>query len=303
MLSMRRRVVVFAVVLAALACSLSAHAQRGGGGGGQGGSAPPAGTTKISPPVHVDGWGRAVAEKPKDYKPGPAPVRDLSGIWEPAEGWRAGVQANGARDNPSDRNHTLPFTPLGEQTWKSHHPGFGTTAVDIQFNNDPFNICDPIGTPRINLFNLRGVQIMQTKKQVLLLYQNSQVWRNFWMDGRELPKEFDEPRWYGYSVGRWTDDYTFVAQTRGLDERTWIDNAGRPHSDQLMVEETFHRVNADIIELTLTITDPKMYTQPWVALNKFQLGLLPDSFDIREQLCSPSEAATYNTIQADAVKK
>jgi len=69
------------------------------------------------------------------------------------------------------------------------------------------------------------------------------------------------------------------------------------------VEETFHRVNADIVELTLTIDDPKMYTQKWTALNKFRLGLLPDSFDIREQLCSPSEAANYNTTQADAVKK
>ena len=253
--------------------------------------------------MHVDGWGKPVPEKPKDYKPGPAPKRDLSGIWEPEAGWRAGVQATGARDFPSDRNHTLPFTPLGEQTWRSHKPGFGVTAVEIQYNNDPFNICDPIGAPRIMLFNLRGLQITQTPKQVLLLYQNSQVWRNVWMDGRELPKEFDEPRWYGYSVGRWTDDYTFVATTRGLDQRTWIDNAGRPHSDQLTIEETFHRVNADIIELTLTIDDPKMYTQKWTALNKFRLGLLPDSFDIREQLCSPSEAANYNTTQAEAVKK
>jgi hypothetical protein len=262
-----------------------------------------AGAQRVQPPVHVDGWGRPVAEKPKDYTPGPAPKRDLSGIYEPAAGWRAGVQATGARDFPSDRAHTLPFTPLGEKTWRSHRPGFGVTAVEIQYNNDPFNICDPIGTPRISLFNLRGLEIVQTPKQVLLLYQNSQVWRNIWMDGRELPKEFDEPRWYGYSVGKWTDDYTFVATTRGLDERTWIDNAGRPHSDQLTVEETFHRVNADIVELTLTIDDPKMYTQKWTALNKFRLGLLPDSFDIREQLCSPSEAANYNTTQADAVKK
>jgi hypothetical protein len=280
---MRRLVLVS--IIACVAAAISASAQR------------------VQPPVHVDGWGKAVPDKPKDYKPGPAPKRDLSGIWEPADGWRAGVQATGARDFPSDRTHTLPFTPLGEQTWRAHKPGFGVTAVEIQYNNDPFNICDPIGMPRINLFNLRGVQIMQTKKQVLLLYQNSQVWRNLWMDGRELPAELPEPRWYGYSVGKWTDDYTFVAHTRGLDERTWIDNAGRPHSDELDVEEMFHRADADTIELTVTINDPKMYTKPWVALNKFRLGLLPDSFDIREQLCSPSEAANYNTIQAEAVKK
>ena len=61
---------------------------------------PPAAGGKVVSPVHVDGWGRPVAAKPKDYKPGPAPVRrDPSGIWEPAEGWRAGCPGTtGARD-------------------------------------------------------------------------------------------------------------------------------------------------------------------------------------------------------------
>ena len=100
------------------------------------------------------------------------------------------------------------------------------------------------------------------------------------------------------------DDYTFVVQTTGLDERTWIDNAGRPHSDELMVQETFHRVNRDIIELTLTTNDPKMYTKPWNALDKFTLRLQPEWFDIREQVCSASEAADYNkTIAAEAAKE
>ena len=98
----RTRCVVAASVAAALMPVLLGHAQTA-----------PEVKGRVSAPVHVDGWGRTVADKPKDYKPGPAPVRDLSGIWEPADGWRAGVQATGARDNPSDRNHTLPYTPLG----------------------------------------------------------------------------------------------------------------------------------------------------------------------------------------------
>jgi hypothetical protein len=112
-----------------------------------------------------------------------------------------------------------------------------------------------------------------------------------------------EPRWYGYSIGKWVDDYTFVVETRSMDERTWIDNVGRPHSDQLKVTETFHRVNKDIMEITLTIDDPKMYTKPWNALNKFQMRLDPESFDIREQVCAPSESADYNkTIAEEAIK-
>src|SRR5438552_2060603 len=254
--------------------------------------------------IHRDGWDRVVPDAPKTQNS--APVRDLTGIWEPTPGYRDGVQATGARNYPADEKpeHELPFTPLGFETWKSHKPGWGVTAVPIEDNNDPFDICDPIGFPRIELFNLRAIQIWQNKNQVLMVYQNSQVWRNIWTDGRELPKEILEPRWYGYSVGKWTDDYTFVVQTSGLDERTWIDNAGRPHSDELMVQETFHRVNRDIIELTLTVNDPKMYTKPWNALDKFTLRLQPEWFDIREQVCSASEAADYNkTIAAEAAKE
>jgi hypothetical protein len=47
--------------------------------------------------------------------------------------------------------------------------------------------------------------------------------------------------------------------------------------------------------------DPKMYTKPWHALNKFTLRLQPEWFDIREQVCSASEAADYNkTVAAEA---
>ena len=48
------------------------------------------------------------------------------------------------------------------------------------------------------------------------------------------------------------------------------------------------------MELTLTINDPKMYTKPWNALNKFPLQLQSDAFDLREMLCSPSEQASFD---------
>ena len=72
------------------------------------------------------------------------------------------------------------------------------------------------------------------------------------------------------------------------------DHAGRPHSDQLRVEERFHRVDGDNMQLTVTIYDPKMYSEPWVALNKFPLHRMPGDFDIPEQLCSPVDVAAYN---------
>jgi hypothetical protein len=102
-------------------------------------------------------------------------------------------------------------------------------------------------------------------------------------------------------VGQWVDDYTLVVQTVGMSEKTWIDNAGRPHSGELKVEERFRRVDHDHLELTVTINDPKMYTQPWLALNKFPLRLQPRGFDIREMYCSPSDIAEYNKVIGDEV--
>ena len=236
----------------------------------------------------------------KDQKPAPAPSHDISGVWEPAKGVGAAIQANGAQAMPSDGKpeHALPFTPAGEAAFKAHKPGFGVTAVPTALINDPMDICDPQGFPRIVLHNFRTSQIVQTSNQVLILYEFNKKWRVIWTDGRALPKDPD-PRWWGYSVGKWVDDHTFVAQSAGYDDRTWLDNAGRPHSDALRVEERYHRVDRDHLEMTITIDDPKMYTKPWVALDKLPLRLQSRGFDIMEMECSPSETAEYNKKHAN----
>jgi hypothetical protein len=142
------------------------------------------------------------------------------------------------------------------------------------------------------LYELRPIQIVQTPNQVLILYMYEKRWRVVWTDGRELPNDPD-PRWYGYSVGRWEDDYTLVVQTIGMDERTWLDNAGNPHSMDLRVEERYRRVNAGTLELTVTIDDPKAYTKPWVPRDKLSLRLMPPDTDLMEWICAPSEAAAF----------
>jgi hypothetical protein len=41
-----------------------------------------------------------------------------------------------------------------------------------------------------------------------------------------------------------------------MDDRTWIDNSGYPHSTSLRVIERYHRVSQNTLELTVTIDDP-----------------------------------------------
>jgi len=259
-----------------------------------------------SPPVK--------AEYAKKKKAAPAPRRDLSGLWDgTAEG---GIEAKGAYEHaamrpndPQDTGgqtdeknifHPLSYTPIGEAALMANKPGVGVRAAPPGEVNDPVDFCDPQGFPRMELYEFRVIELAQTKNQMLFLNQFYDNWRVIWTDGRELPKD-PEPRWNGYSVGKWVDDYTFVVDTVGMDERTWLDNAGRPHSSDLRVEERFHRVDYDTLELTVTINDPKMYTEPWMGLNKFVLHRLPDNFDMEEFFCSPSETAAYNKLIGNPV--
>jgi hypothetical protein len=58
-------------------------------------------------------------------------------------------------------------------------------------------------------------------------------------------------------------------------------------------------VDADHLELSIKITDPKMYTKPWVALDKLSLRLQSLHFDIQEMECSPSDQEHYYKFFGD----
>ncbi|HEV2521868.1 MAG TPA: hypothetical protein VGT24_05750 [Candidatus Acidoferrales bacterium] len=289
---MLKRIVVLGVALAALMFTPLMRSQ----------SAPPQSPTAkdqaATPATQaIDGWGRPVPTPAKDQKLAPAPIHDISGTWEPANGALDGLGIFGAKAMPEDGKpeHQLPYTPAGLEALSLKKPTFGPRSVLPAETNDPVVYCDPQGIPREDLNQFRTTQILQTPLSVVILYQFGKVWRVVWTDGRQPPKD-PEPRWYGYSVGKWVDDYTLVVQTSGTDDRTWVDHVGRPHSEDLRVEERFHRVDHDHLELTVTIDDPKMYSKPWVALDRFPMRLQPPGFDVREMICSPSETAEYNRL-------
>ena len=90
-----------------------------------------------------------------------------------AEGGReAGAGAEGGRLDETGIEHPLPYTPVGLAALKANKPsGPGVRQVPAALSNDPLDQCDPIGFPRMELFELRVVEITQKKNQILLLYQ------------------------------------------------------------------------------------------------------------------------------------
>jgi hypothetical protein len=255
-------------------------------------------------------WPEPVPNRPpiaeKDKKP--APRRSLVGMW----GSREGNQSKGVHLHPNDGKpeNQPPYTPHGLELYKSHKPLEGFDAVPPAGNNDPRARCEPLGLPRANHYDL-GIQVFQDEYKIAMLYQYDNRWRIIWTDGRPLPKLLDggveidggyrESRWFGYSVGKWVDDYTLQVQTVGTmpEDRVWLDNTGRPISDQVRITETFRRLDYDTLEWSETLEDPKVLVKPWQTM-KMQLRLQNPRADVLTRYCSPSEIDTYNKLYGDS---
>ncbi len=220
---------------------------------------------------------------------GPAPKRDFTGSW-------AGpIQIDSSVVPP-------PLTPFGQKLLSENKPEAQYHVADT---NDTFaRMCDPLGFPRNMLFEIRGVAFATMPDRIIVLNQYQRAWREIWTDGRELPKEVGstakgapDPRYYGYSVGHWEGDDTLVVDTTGLDDKTWLTRAGYPHTVAAVVHERYVRTDHNDLQLTLTLDDPKIYTQT-LKLGTADFKWIPDQ-QLEEQMCIPSEMLQYLTIVAD----
>jgi hypothetical protein len=252
------------------------------------------------------GWFDPVWKKDLDSASRAAPRHSIAGMWFATIGSQAGGVA--AMPNDGKPEHQPPYTPYGLKVYKSHKPIEGFDAVAPGDYNDPREICEPLGFPRSNHYQVRLTQIFQDDYKVAILYQYDDRWRIIWTDGRELPKvveggvktgdRYQDQRFYGFSVGKWVDDTTLVVQTVGTlpEDRVWLDATGRPISDQTKVTETYHRVNYGTLELSETIEDTKLYTKPWVTMDKVPMQLQDPRTDVLEFDCSPVEQQRYDKL-------
>jgi hypothetical protein len=235
--------------------------------------------------IPTDAQQRAAAPTAAKKPATPAPKRDISGVW----------LGTGAVPK---KEPVPPMTPWGQKFFDAAKPLQGPRALPIAKTNDPLVTCDPLGFPRSILYETRSVAFEHVPRRTLELFQYQRVWRDIWTDGRKLPTNVgatkgatSDPRYYGYSVGQWVDDYTFVVNTTGFNEAAWADELGHPRSQDAKVEERYHRVDHDTLELTVTIDDPKAYTKPFVAMRQTLTWAPKQEFE--EQLCIPSEAVDY----------
>lgn len=187
---------------------------------------------------------------------------DLSGVWS----------ANSAPLQVIAPAASIPFQPWSEKLTNDRADG-------ARGKDDPASYCVP-GMPKLIVLPY-PYKIVPVPGMMLMLYEGFTTYRQIFTDGRPLPKD-PQPSWLGYSVGKWDGD-TFVVDTIGVNDRTWLDNAGRPHSDAMHLTERYRRPDFGHLEVQLTIDDPKAYSKPWTVNESARL--LPDT-DLLEYICS-----------------
>lgn len=290
---------VIALVCAAIAGATVAIAQQG--------SAPQTG-----------GRGAAAARDNRPFN-----AREIGGIWSRNSN---GFGGGGTCPDCGDRGYSLEwpeFTPEGQKAFDQNIPSYGREkdsadakahpeehigrrrAQPPALGNDTYGQCNPMGIPRAVLYP-DPVEFYQLPDRVLQHFEWHYGMRTIWTDGRKLPTlPVDLPRWWGYSVGRWEGD-TFVVESLGYEERTWVDYFGYPHSDDMRLEERYRRTAYDTLELNMTLTDSKYYSKPWKSQTK-RFKLLPKDFiktpegwaGLLEDICAPVDELEFNRVIRD----
>jgi hypothetical protein len=182
---------------------------------------------------------------------------DLSGVWTPGLSFTQMGQ--------------VPLQPWAQEVYKQRR--------DTLSKDDPEGHCLPAGVPRISPFLQKFVQ---TPTLLVILDEgNIHSYRQVFLDGRP---HLDDPGplWMGDSIGKWDGD-TLVVDTKYLNDKTWLNGQGLPHSEELHVVERIKRPDLGHLELEITMEDPKTFTKPHTFTRTY---LLRPNWEIQEYVCN-----------------
>jgi hypothetical protein len=215
---------------------------------------------------------------------------DISGEWEPKMPPSAREYAGYSFVSHKD---VVPLmTPWGKARYEATKPSWGPLAVVD--STDPVNPttgkevgCFPTGVPRIWVHPF-PTKIVQAPGVVYFLYEFNHFVREIYTnEGREHPKDLD-PTWMGNSAG-WWEGNTLVIDSIGFNDKTWVDRAGLPHSDQLHVVERITRPEHGKLRVDITVDDPKTYTRTWSGYRELEFE---PGWHITEMICEDN--ITFN---------
>ena len=133
----------------------------------------------------------------------------------------------------------------------------------------PHASCWPVGVPGFLLRPMtQAMYFIQGPKEVVMILASKQEVRRVFLTDQHSPNV--KTSWYGESIGHYESDM-LVVDTIGIDDRTWVDGFGTPHTKQLHVIERFHLIeDGKVLEANVHVEDPGAFTMPWDAIQRFR---------------------------------
>lgn len=241
-------------------------------------------------PKRADGKPNLNAPAPRtaDGKP------DFSGIWMVTNNTEPNGPAPGRPPLARGGNFgTLPFQPWAAELQKKRAAESGL--------NDPDGLCLPQGPLQYHI-DPQPLKIVQTSRQILIIYESNYGLRTIYMDGRSLPRQGEvQPFWHGYSVGRWEGDTLVVESNNfhGVDPTNlspsslpllgsgWLDHRGSPYTEAMKLTERFRRMNYGLLDIEITVDDPKAYTKPFSF--RIDQEIVADGSELIEFICHENQ--------------
>ena len=178
----------------------------------------------------------------------------------------------------------LPFQPWAADLAKQRQ---AANAKD-----DPQSHCLPRGALRIHTDGLLK-KFVQVPGLLLILSERDARYRQIFTDGRPLPED-PTPSWNGYSTGKWEGD-TLVVQSNGFRDGIWLDASGSPMTEAARMTERFRRPSFGMLQIEITVDDPKAYSAPWTV--KLTQPLVADT-DLLDYICLENERDARHFVGA-----
>ena len=151
----------------------------------------------------------------------------------------------------------------------------------VNLKDDPWKTCGPIGQFRMMARPNTVIEILPAGQLIMILFEDvthgfmRKIYLNRTHEQRSMtPSDIEIPvtklRWFGDSIGHWEKD-TLVIDAVDFNDRTWLNDAGAPHSDALHTVERIRVLrNGQLLEYKMTAEDPQALAKPYTYTRYFQ---------------------------------
>lgn len=256
--------------------------------------------------IHAAGGDQTGAPARAPYTPARTPdgQPDIQGFWNPRGTFYniqdlefQAVYQNFKPSDPGQRGKSLIVDPpdgkIPYQPWAAEKAKMVLdrhAEPTAQFL-DPNARCFLQGVPRH--LNNREFEIFQPPGHIVFFNMAHHTYRAIPLNG--TPHIADNIKlWMGDSRGRW-EGSSLVVDVTNHNDQTWFDVVGSFHSEAMRVAERFTIVDANTIDYTATITDPKVYTRPWTMALRFE-RIADYGSELYEEACLEANELTLDTM-------